>query len=275
LTADYTYLTPRLVKFYQLEDRVQLKGNDFQLVKWPDNRRAGVLGMAATLAITAQLYQTSPVLRGAWVLETLLGTPVPPPPPGVPPLPPSEKTAAEPTMREKLVQHRTNPACSTCHKLMDPIGFGLENFDGLGRWRDKDAQGRAIDASGVLPSGEKFEGPVELRQALMSKKTDFLRHLTGKVLGYALGRSLQDGDSCTIQQLTDIVEKDNYRARTLFREIVLGVPFRNFQGGVVAVDMAPAPVHKERLVPCSEDGSCAPLKKPEPPKKPETPPTKQ
>jgi hypothetical protein len=274
LTADYTYLTERLVKFYQLEGKVDVKGNEFQLVKWPDNRRAGVLGMAAPLAITSQLYQTSPVLRGAWVLETLLGTPVPPPPAGVKPLPIADKSEAEPTMREKLSAHRSNPACSTSHKLMDPIGFGLENFDGLGRWRDKDTQGRPIDASGELPSGEKFSGPVELRQALMSKKADFLRHVSGKVMGYALGRSLQDGDSCTIQQITDAVEKDNYRARTLFREIVLSVPFRNFQGGVAKVDLAPPIVHKERLIPCDQDGSCAPLKKPEPPKT-DPPPAKQ
>jgi len=264
LTADYTYLTPRLVKFYQLEGQVQLHGNGFELVKWPDNRRAGVLGMAAPLAITATLKQTSPVLRGVWVLETLLGTPVPPPPPNVARLPETEKGAVEPTMREMLTQHRSNPACVTCHRLMDPIGFGLENFDGLGRWRDKDSQGRPVDASGVLPSGEKFDGPVELRQALLGKKADFLRHLTGKILGYALGRSLQDGDSCTIQQLTDRIEKDNYRARTLFREIVLSVPFRNTQGGVVnEVTAAPPSKIPDKIVPCYIDLSCAPLKKSE------------
>jgi hypothetical protein len=277
LTADYTYLTPRLVKFYQLEGQVQLHGNGFQLVKWPDNRRAGVLGMAAPLAITAQLKQTSPVLRGAWVLEVLLGTPVPPPPPNVPRLPEGETDGPEPTMKEKLTQHRSSPACFSCHRLMDPIGFGLENFDGLGRWRDKDPQGRPIDASGVLPTGEKFDGPVALREALMAKKADFLRHLTGKVLGYALGRSLQDGDSCTIQQLTDRIEKDNYRARTLFREIVLSVPFRNTQGGVVNEVVAP-PASKipDQIIPCYLDGSCAPLKKTDPPvKKTEPPAAKQ
>ncbi len=266
LTADYTYLTPRLVKYYQLEGKVQLHGNDFELVKWPDNKRAGVLGMGAPLAITAQARQTNPVIRGAWVLETLLGTPVPPPPPNVPPLPERQRGAAEPPMREKLTQHRSNPNCFTCHRLMDPIGFGLENFDGMGRWRDQDAQGRPIDASGVLPSGEKFDGPVELRQALLSKKGDFLRHLTGKTLGYALGRSLQDGDSCTIQQLTDRVEKDNYRARTLFREIVLSIPFRNTQGGVVNAVVAPPPSKiPDKIIPCYLDGSCAPLQKTETP----------
>lgn len=266
LTADYTYLTPRLVKYYQLEGKVDLHGNGFELVKWPDNRRAGVLGMAAPLAITSSSRTTSPVLRGAWVLETVLGTPVPPPPPNVPKLPESTRRADEPTMREKLTAHRSNPACFTCHRLMDPIGFGLENFDYMGRWRDKDPQGRPIDASGVLPSGEAFNGPQELRQALLAKKADFLRHLSGKTLGYALGRSLQDGDSCTIQQITDRVEKDNYRARTLFREIVLSIPFRNTQGGVVNAMVAPPPSKiPDKIVPCYLDGSCAPLKKDEVP----------
>ena len=266
LTADYTYLTPRLLKYYQIEGKVELHGNGFELVKWPDNRRAGVLGMAAPLAITTSMRTTSPVLRGAWVLETILGTPVPPPPPNVPKLPEGSRRADEPTMREKLTQHRSDPACFTCHKLMDPIGFGLENFDNMGRWRDKDQQGRPIDASGVLPSGEKFDGPQELRQALIGKKADFMRHLTGKTLGYALGRSLQDGDSCTIQQLTDRVEKDNYRARTLFREIVLSIPFRNTQGGIVNAVVAP-PARKipDKIVPCYLDGSCAPLQKSERP----------
>jgi len=266
LTADYTYLTERLVKYYQLDGRVDVHGNDFQLVTWPDNRRAGLLGMAAPLAITSQRLNTSPVLRGAWVLETLLGTPVPPPPPGVPPLPSDKGAQEKVTVRQKLLQHRGNPTCATCHNLMDPIGFGLENFDGLGRWRDQDVNGQAIDATGTLPSGEKFNGPVELRQALLAKKGDFLEHLTGKVLGYALGRSLQDGDSCTVQGLTQAIEKDNYRARTMFREIVLSTPFRNTQGGVVAVTSAPpAPKRTQRLIPCTEDGSCTPLKKPETP----------
>jgi hypothetical protein len=113
---------------------------------------------------------------------------------------------------------------------MDPIGFGLENFDWMGRWRDHDKD-QPVDASGVLPSGEKFNGPVELRQVLLNRKGDFLRHLSGKLLGFALGRGLQDGDHCTVQKLVDALEKDNYRTRTLIREIVLSVPFRNSQGG--------------------------------------------
>ena len=234
LSANYTHLTQRLAKFYQIEDRVRgLDDTEFHLVSWPDEKRAGITGLASVLAMTSRYQETSPVLRGAWALETLLGTPVPPPPPDVPPLKTDTENGAKLRMREKLLQHRANPSCSACHKLMDPIGFGLENFDWMGRWREKEADGKPIDATGELPSGEKFNGPVELRQALLDRKQEFIGNLAGKVLGYALGRSLQDGDSCTVQRVVQTLEKDNYRARTLIREIVLSVPFRNTQGGIV------------------------------------------
>jgi hypothetical protein len=234
LSADYTYLTQRLVTFYQLDGHVKIGDDDgFHLVPWPDDRRAGVLGMAGVLAMTSHYQQTSPVLRGAWVQETLLGTPVPPPPPDVPPLDSTGQATAALSTRERVLQHRADPACSACHKLMDPIGFGLENFDWMGRWRDQESGGKPIDTSGSLPSGESFNGPVELRQVLLQHKDDFLRQVTGKVLGYALGRSLQDGDSCTVQRLVDRVASDNYRARTLIREVALSLPFRNTQGGAV------------------------------------------
>lgn len=237
LSANYTHLTQRLAKFYQIEDRVKgLDDNEFHLVQWPDNRRAGVIGLGGVLAMTSRYQETSPVLRGAWALETLLGTPVPPPPPDVPPLKADAEGGVKLGMREQLQRHRADASCSACHNMMDPIGLGLENFDWMGRWREKDATGKPIDATGALPSGAKFNGPVELRQALLDRKEDFIRNLTGRVMGYALGRSLQDGDSCTVQRLVQTLEKDNYRARTLIREIVLSVPFRNTQGGVVATE---------------------------------------
>ncbi len=242
LNADYSFLNERLVRFYQLEEKLgDVRGPAFRLVHWPDSRRAGVLGMGSVLALTSHYSQTSPVLRGAWVLETMLGTPVPPPPPNVPPLDNDRKTR-ELTVRQKLERHRADPTCSACHKLMDPIGFALENFDWMGRWRDKESNGQELDISGTLPSGERFSGPVELRQALMGRKDEFLRHLTGKTLGYALGRSLQDGDSCTVEHMAEALKKDGYRARTLIREVVLSTPFRNTQGGVVHSDpVAPPP----------------------------------
>lgn len=245
LTADYTFMTERLATFYGYEGKITgLNGNSFQKVTWPDNRRAGVLGLAGVLALSSHFKQTSPVLRGAWVLETLLGTHVPLAPPDVPPLDITPSKTGGLTMRQKLVKHRENPACASCHNVMDPIGFGLENFDWLGRWRDIDA-GQPIDASGVMPSGEKFNGPAELRQVLLNRKDDFIRTLAGKVLGYALGRSLEDGDQCTIQRLVDTLAKQDYKARTLIREVVLSTPFRNVQGGVVASEaISRAPVKK-------------------------------
>ncbi len=255
LTANYTYLTDRLVKFYQLEDKLKgFSSEKPKLVEWPDNRRAGVITSGAVMAMTSHYRQTSPVLRGAWVLETVLGTPVPPPPPNVPALDPvkCEDNCAEHAktavgMRGRILAHRVNPSCSACHNLMDPIGFALENFDWTGRWRDKEFDGSAIDASGTLASGEKFDGPVELRKVLLDRKDDFLRLLTGKMLGYALGRNLQDGDSCTVQHLADTLQRDNYHARTLIREIVLSTPFRNSQGGkVTMISAAPPPPKIQR-----------------------------
>lgn len=240
LTADYTFMTERLVKFYDMEGKVEgVNGDGFHLVQWPDKNRAGILGLASVLAMTSHYKQSSPVLRGAWVLDTLLGTPVPPPPPDVPPLEVAAKSEKGLGMRQILAKHRDQPSCAACHNLMDPIGFGLENFDWMGRWRDKEMNGATVDASGVLPSGEKFNGAVELREVLLSRKEEFLRHLVGKTLAYALGRTLQDGDHCTVQRIVDMLGKDGYRARTMIREITLSTQFRNTQGGVVVSQAAP------------------------------------
>ena len=227
LTANYTFLTARLGKYYEIDDKVTGLNDTFQKVNWPDDKRAGVLGMASVLAMTSHYKQGSPVLRGAWVLDTLLGTPVPPPPPDVPPIEVAAKSEKGLTMRQILARHRADQACASCHNLMDPIGLGLENFDWMGRWRDTEANGKPVDATGKMPSGESFNGPVELRQVLLHRKDEFLRHFTGKTLGYALGRGLQDGDQCTIQRIVDKLSAENYSARTLIREIVLSSPFRN------------------------------------------------
>ncbi|MEO7653799.1 MAG: DUF1592 domain-containing protein, partial [Bryobacteraceae bacterium] len=248
LQGNYTFLNDRLVKFYQLEGKVPaLQSTGFQRVEWPDSRRGGVFGLGAVLALTSHFKQTSPVLRGAWVLDTMLGTPAPTPPPDIPPLETEAKKRGNFTVRQQLMKHREDPSCSACHNLMDPIGFALENFDWLGRWRDNEDNGQPLDTAAVMPSGEKFNGPAELRQVLMNRKDEFLRHLTAKVLGYALGRSLQDPDQCTIQSLVEAVSKDGYRARTLIREVVLSVPFRNSQGKVV-VEHTAAPQRRIRRV---------------------------
>lgn len=239
LTGNYTFLTERLVKYYELEGKVKLEpGGAFQLVEWPDNRRAGVLGLASVLAMSSHYKQASPVLRGAWILDTLLGTPVPPPPPEVPPLDLSKKPETAPSMRKMLATHRENPSCAACHNLMDPIGLGLENFDWMGRWRDFEPNGERVDASGALPGGESFNGPVELREVLAKRKEEFLRQLTVKLLGYALGRNQQDGDQCTVQRMLTNLEKNGYRARVLLKDIVLSTPFRNSQTDAVVTEMS-------------------------------------
>jgi hypothetical protein len=228
LNGNYTFLTARLARFYQVDSQLKAPlGDRFTRVEWPDNRRAGVLGMASVLAMTSHYKQASPILRGAWVLDTLLGTPVPPPPPNVPPLETAAKSEKGLTMKQILARHRSDAACSSCHNLMDPIGFGLEHFDWMGRWRATDSEGRPVDAKGTLPSGESFDGAVELRQVLLGRKRDFVRHVTGKVLGYALGRAVGDADQCTIERIVDKLEQNAYSARLLLKEVVLSAPFRN------------------------------------------------
>ncbi len=230
LNANYSFLTARLAKFYQVEDRLKTPlGDQFTRVEWPDDRRAGVLGMASVLAMNSHYKQASPVLRGAWVLDTILGTPVPPPPPDVPPLETAAKSEKGLTMRQIVQRHRADAACASCHNLMDPIGLGLENFDWMGRWRDTESSGSPVDNTGTLPSGETFAGAVGLRKVLLERKEEFLRHVSGKLLGYALGRSMQDSDQCTVQHIVDMLGKENYSSRTLIHEIALSSPFRNTQ----------------------------------------------
>ena len=230
IDSDYAFLTERLARFYQVEDQVDIRGNGFQRINWADDRRGGVLGLGAVLAMTSHFQQNSPVLRGAWVLETLLGTPVPSPPPDIPALETGENDESGLSIREKLLNHREDVTCAACHDLIDPIGFGLENFDWLGRWRETAEDGKPVNTHGVLPSGESFDSPAELRRVLLSKKDEFLRNFVRKVLGYALGRSLDDADQCLVQRLADRLGEDDYRARTLIREVVLSTPFRYKQG---------------------------------------------
>ena len=240
IDSDYTVLNHRMQVHYGLIKPPknagskwllnQYRENDggaWELVKLPNDRRGGVLGTAGVHMLTSYPNRTSPVLRGGWVLETLLGVHVPPPPPDVPELKRGKKEKK--SLREQLAIHRDHSACAACHNLMDPVGFALENFDVLGRWRDKDGN-QPIDASATLPTGEKIDGPAELRKALLNRKDDFLRQLTRKMLGYALGRSLTDADDCTIGQITEAVAQDDYKARTLIREIVLSTPFRMRSG---------------------------------------------
>lgn len=227
LDSKYTIGTSHLAKHLDVKFPLD-KGRSTQpqWVEVPEgSNRGGLLGMPAVLAVSSYPYRTSPVLRGAWILESLLGTPPPPPPPNVPPLEDGAKSVAAKTVRERLTQHRENAVCASCHARIDPLGFPLENYDVLGKWRDTDG-GQPIDASAEMMDGTKFTGPAGLRKVLMDRKDLFVRSFTAKLLGYALGRGLTLEDSCTVDDIVRKVQQNNYSSRTLLEEVVLSRPFR-------------------------------------------------
>lgn len=235
IDSKWTITTRKLQKLYGLDIKPPRAGNGQQpqRIELPDGtNRGGLLGMAAVLAVSSHPHRTSPVLRGKWMLESLLGTPPPPPPPDVPALEEGKFTTGN-TLRERLAQHRANPVCASCHSRIDPLGFALENFDVLGRWRTEDA-GKPIDAKGELPDGKSFEGPDQLKAVLLQKKDVFLRNLTNKALGYALGRGLTLQDSCTVDSILAELERNDYSAHTLITAVVLSTPFR-YQAGASTV----------------------------------------
>ena len=239
IDSKFAMLNKQLQKLYALNVKTQVRtsdvGSQLSHVMLPeDSHRGGVLGMAAVLAVTSYPNRTSPVLRGKWVLEAMLGTPPPPPPPSVPALEEAHVGGVAKTMRERLEQHRRDAACAGCHSRIDPLGFALENYDVLGRWRTE-ADGAPVDAKGELTDGTKFDGAEELKTVLLSKKDLFIRNLTVKMLGYALGRGLRLEDSCTVDQIVARLKENDYKARTLIEEIVLSVPFRYQAGGTPAV----------------------------------------
>lgn len=226
IDADYTFLNRRLAKHYGLKIKVE---NRLEKVSLNNGQRGGVLGLGAVHILTSQSRRTSPVLRGAWVLETLLGTKVPSPAANIPPLNTGKKKNGKTlSLRATLLEHRADKSCAACHNLIDPIGFGMENYDVLGRWRDT-LNKKKVDVTGTLPSGESFDGPAELKQVLLTKKDEFIRHLVEKMLGYSLGRSLADEDQCTVQKLTDRLQENGFRSRELIEGIVFSTPFRNKQ----------------------------------------------
>ena len=188
LDSDYTFLNERLAKHYGIDG---VTGPEFRRVALKDRNRGGVLGMAAVLTLTSYPRRTSPVLRGKWVLEELLGTPPPPPPPMVKALPADDRVRDGMTFRQRLEQHRKDANCASCHARLDPLGFGLENFDVLGRWRDE-IKGEPVDASGELTTGEKFAGPAALKTILVESKRElFVRNLVERMLSYALRRGVE------------------------------------------------------------------------------------
>nr|CAA9210624.1 hypothetical protein AVDCRST_MAG63-1520 [uncultured Armatimonadetes bacterium] len=222
LDAGYTYLNEDLAKHYNIPN---VTGPKLRRVRLSDGRRGGVLTMASVLTLTSYPQRTSPVLRGKWVLEEILGTPAPPPPAVVAVLGQEDAPKEGLTFRQRLEKHREKPECVSCHVRMDPLGFGLENFDGIGRWRDE-IGGAPVDAAGTLANGEKFVGPSELKKHLLTRKEDFVRNLAEKMLSYSLGRGLEPYDLPAVRRITTRLEKDGYRSSTLILEIVKSYPFQ-------------------------------------------------
>jgi hypothetical protein len=218
LTANYTYVNERLALDYGINN---VRGDQFRRVVLQDPNRFGLLGKGGILMATAYPNRTAPVLRGAWILERVTGTPPSPPPPAVPSLKENKNGETPHTVRELMALHRDKPACFACHGVLDPLGFALENFDAVGEWRVKDRiAGTAIDASGVLPDGTKINGPVDLRNALVSNPNQFVQTLTEKLMTYATGRAVDYHDMPTIRAIVRDSAKDNYRFSTIVMRIV-------------------------------------------------------
>jgi cytochrome c551/c552 len=238
MNGDYTYVNERLARHYGIPN---IYGSEFRRVTVTDDARKGLLGKGAILMVTSHTDRTSPVVRGKWVLDNLLGTPPPPMPANVPPLNESnQKDGRVLTMRERMEAHRANPYCATCHKIMDPIGFAMENFDAVGSWRTKEGgtNGTAIDASGQLMNGTKINGPVDLRRALLKNPDIFVSTLTEKLLVYALGRGLDAPDMPAVRAIVRDAARNDYRFSSLIFGVIHSTPFRE---RIKTNDEGPAP----------------------------------
>jgi len=223
LNADHTFVNERLARHYGIPN---IYGSHFRRVVLTEEHRRGLLGKGSILTVTSYANRTSPVLRGKWVLDHFLGTPPAPPPPNIPDLVERDQDGKAFSMREALEQHRANPVCATCHSQMDPLGFALENFDGTGSWRTIDADA-PIDASGILPDGTRFQGPVELQRVLIeSKSEEFVNTVTEKLLTYALGRGVESYDAPAIRSIIREAAPDDYRWSSLILGIVKSTPFQ-------------------------------------------------
>jgi len=217
----FTYVNGPLARYYGIGG---VDGEAFQRVELNGEARSGIVTQASILSISSYATRTSPVLRGKWVLDTLLGTPPPPPPDGIPPL--EEKDlGSTASMRQRLEQHRANPSCAACHNAMDPIGFGLENYDAAGAWRTKDGN-FDIDNSGTLPNGKSFAGAKALKEILKAESALFAKNFTEKLLTFALGRGLERSDRAVVEEISRDAANDNYRFVTLVNRIVSSRPFR-------------------------------------------------
>jgi hypothetical protein len=220
--ANYTFLNERLAKHYGISN---VTGDHFRRVTLAGGQRGGILKQASILTVTSNPTRTNPVKRGKWILEQILGTPPPPPPPNVPELKEDDGKMLVGSVRERLEQHRKDPSCASCHSRLDPLGFALENYDPVGAWREKDGAD-AVDASGTLPTGDRFKGPAEFQKLLLKQKGQIVRNLSERMLTYALGRGVEHEDRCTVDEITASAAKNGYRFSSLVTSVVKSEPFR-------------------------------------------------
>ena len=223
LSADYTFVNERLARHYGIPN---VYGSRFRRVDLPGEDRRGLLGHGSVLTVTSLATRTSPVVRGKWVLENILGTPPPPPPPDVPDLPERADDGTVTSLRARLEAHRANPVCSNCHARMDPLGFALENFDAVGKWRDTGVAGTPIDPSGTLPDGTAFDGFPGLRDILLERREEFVTTVTEKLLTYALGRGVEHYDRPAIRAIVREVAENDYRWSSLILGVARSLPFQ-------------------------------------------------
>jgi hypothetical protein len=225
LDGRYTFLNESLAKFYGIEG---VTGPEFRRVALTTDQRGGLLGQAAVLAVSSYPSRTSVVLRGKYVLENILGSPPPPPPANVPTID-DDSVGTTLSLRQQMERHRADPGCATCHNKLDPLGFALENYDAIGKWRANDGK-FPVDSTATLPDGSQVSGPAEMRRALSAHLPQFAECLAGKMMIYALGRGIEDYDHRTIAALTRRWQSDEYRFQTLIFEVVKSVPFQSRRG---------------------------------------------
>ena len=226
LDANFTFVNERLARHYGIDD---IQGREMRRVSLPQNQRAGVLTHGSILTLTSNPDRTSLVRRGNWIVNNVLGLPLPDPPGNIPSLEDGAKESGVSSLREQLALHRADPSCASCHNTLDPLGFGMENFDAIGRWRQA-AEGRPVESEGIMPSGESFSGPVELIKILKERKRKFAELVTRKMLTYALGRGLDIPDSCTVDDIVADLQENNFRFTTLVRGIINSRPFLTRRG---------------------------------------------
>ena len=240
IDCNYLYMNEDIAPIYNIETPGRFVNENIQRYDLPPGSvRGGLLTMAGPLLVSSHSSRTSPVLRGKWLLETILGYVPPPPPPGTPQLPEVGESAANKTVRQRLEEHRNNASCASCHDAIDPLGFGLECFDPIGKFRELD-QGKPLDLSGKLPSGESFDGPQQLKELLLRNKANFARQFVKRLYGFAMGRALVDSDFYEIERITAAVIDANYTAKTAFIEIVHS---QTFQARGISNQIIPAREH--------------------------------